>query len=330
MSGVPIRGSRILVTGGSGTIGSTVVDQLVAAGAEDVVVLDNLVRGSTRNLDPALESGVVSLVRGDVADTAVLAELSAGRDLVFHLAALRITLCAAEPRQALYSLVDGTFNVFEAAQAAGVKRLIFSSSASVYGMAEEFPTNEHHHPYNNDTLYGGAKVFGEQLQASFYSMYGLEGISLRYFNVYGPRMDVHGRYTEVLVRWMGRIERGEPPLIFGDGLQTLDLVYTSDIARANLSAAEADIPLGTYNVASGTEISLRDLASALCSAMDRPDLTPEFGPERAVNPVARRLADTRAAAKDLGFVATVTLETGLRELVTWWRDTTSSGQEPLE
>lgn len=325
MSGVPIRGSRILVTGGAGTIGSTVVDQLVAAGADEIAVLDNFIRGNPRNLSGALDSGTVKVVNGDVSDSETLHELSAERDLVFHLAALRITLCAAEPRQALHSLVDGTFNVFEAAQDTGVKRVIFSSSASVYGMADEFPTSERHHPYNNDTLYGGAKIFGEQLQASFYAMYGLEGVSLRYFNVYGPRMDVHGRYTEVLVRWMERIERGEAPLIFGDGLQTLDLVHTADIARANLLAAEADVPLGTYNVASGTEITLRDLASALCAAMDRPELEPEFGPERSVNPVQRRLADTRAASRDLGFTATIGLDEGLRELVSWWRANATPG-----
>ena len=162
-------------------------------------------------------------------------------DIVFHLAAIRITQCAEEPRLALEVLVDGTYNVFEAAAEKGVRRVVASSSASVYGLAEEFPTRESHHPYANDTLYGAAKVFNEGLLRSFHAMYGLDYVALRYFNVYGPRMDVHGLYTEVLVRWMERITEGKPPLIFGDGAQTMDFVYMDDIARANMLAATSDV-----------------------------------------------------------------------------------------
>ena len=164
----------------------------------------------------------------------------AGIDLVFHQAAIRITQCAEEPRLALEVLVDGTFNVLEAAVAAGVRKVVAASSASVYGLADEFPTTERHHPYANDTLYGAAKVFNEGMLRSFHAMYGLDYVALRYFNVYGPRMDVHGLYTEVLIRWMERIEAGQPPLILGDGTQTMDFVFTDDIARANLLAADAD------------------------------------------------------------------------------------------
>jgi len=185
-------------------------------------------------------------------------------------------------------------------------------------MAEEFPTTERHHHHNNDTFYGAAKSFNEGMVRSFRAMYGIDYVALRYFNVYGPRMDVHGLYTEVLVRWMERIADGKPPLIFGDGLQTMDFIYTTDIARANILAATSDVADGVYNVASGTETSLLGLAEALLRAMDS-DLSVEHGPERAVNGVARRLASTEAAFSDLGFTSTVGLEDGLRELVAWWR-----------
>jgi UDP-glucose 4-epimerase len=313
-----LEGTTVLVTGGAGTIGSTLVDQLLDAGVAHVDVLDNLVRGRRANLDGALATGRVELVDGDIRDARLVDELTAGKDLVFHQAAIRITQCAEEPRLALEVLVDGTFNVVEAAAKHRVKKLIAASSASVYGMAEEFPTTERHHHENNDTLYGAAKTFNEGLVRSFRAMQGLDYVLLRYFNVYGPRMDVHGLYTEVLVRWMERIADGKPPLIFGDGRQTMDFVCVPDIARANVLAARSDIVEGTYNIASGTETSLLELAEALLRAMDS-DLGVEHGPERAVNGVVRRLADTSAAKRDLGFEATIGLDEGLRELVEWWR-----------
>jgi UDP-glucose 4-epimerase len=319
MSAVPLRGRRALVTGGAGTIGSAVCDQLVAAGAAEVIVLDNLVRGRRANLASALAAGPVTLVEGDIRDRPLLRRLTAGIDVVFHLAAIRITQCAEDPRLALEVLVDGTFDVVEAAADAEVSKVVASSSASVYGLAEVFPTSESHHPYANDTFYGAAKVFNEAMLRSFHTMNGLDYVALRYFNVYGPRMDVHGVYTEVLVRWMERIASGKPPLILGDGLQTMDFVFTEDIARANILAAEADVTDEVFNIASGVETSLRELASALTRVMGRPDLEPEYGPARRVNSVTRRLADTAAARDRLGFSAHVDLDTGLARLVEWWR-----------
>jgi UDP-glucose 4-epimerase len=242
-----------------------------------------------------------------------------GVDIVFHQAALRITQCAEEPRLAVEVLVDGTLNVLEEAVRAGVKKVIAASSASVYGMAEEFPTTEQHHPYNNRTLYGAAKTFNEGLLRSFHDMYGLDYVALRYFNVYGPRMDVYGVYTEVLIRWMERIAAGQPPLIFGDGNQTMDFVYIEDIARANILAAKVMVTDEVFNVASGTETSLNELAHSLLGVMGS-DLQPEYGPERKVNPVPRRLADTKKARQLLEFEARVPLEVGLRRLVAWWRE----------
>jgi UDP-glucose 4-epimerase len=308
---------RVLVTGGGGAIGSSVTDELVLAGAEEVIVLDNFVRGRRENLDWALANGPVRLVEGDIRDRALVERLMEGIDHVFHLAAIRITQCAEEPRLALEVLVDGTFNVVEAAADANVDKLVAASSASVYGMAEVFPTGEMHHHHANDTLYGAAKSFNEGLIRSFRAMRGLDHVLLRYFNVYGPRMDVHGLYTEVLVRWMERIADGRPPLVFGDGRQTMDFVFTSDIARANVLAASSDVVEGVFNVASGTETSLLELAERLSAVMGS-TLPVEHGPERAVNGVARRLADVSAARERLGFVAEVGLDEGLRQLVEWW------------
>jgi UDP-glucose 4-epimerase len=313
-----LQGARVLVTGGAGTIGSTIVDHLITAGVEQVAVLDNLVRGRRANLDDAVATGRVELVEGDLRDRDLVHDLTRGKDIVFHQAAIRITQCAEEPRLALEVLVDGTFNVFEAAADHGVGKLVAASSASVYGMAEDFPTTERHHHHNNDTFYGAAKSFNEGMARSFRAMTGLDYVLLRYFNVYGPRMDVHGLYTEVLVRWMERIADGLPPLIFGDGRQTMDFIHTRDVARANILAAGSGVREGVYNVASGEETSLLQLAEALLRAMDS-GLEVEHGPDRAINGVVRRLADVSAARLDLGFAAETGLEDGLRELVDWWR-----------
>ena len=312
-----LTGASVLVTGGAGTIGSTIVDQLLDEGVGRIRILDNLVRGRRANIAAALDDPRVELIVGDLRDVDLVHDVTKGCDLVFHQAAIRITQCAEEPRLALEVLVDGTFSVLEAAARYGVDKVVAASSASVYGMAEEFPTGERHHHHNNDTFYGAAKSFNEGMLRSFRAMNGLNYVALRYFNVYGPRMDVHGLYTEVLVRWMERIADGKPPLIFGDGTQTMDFVYTEDIARANLLAAKSDLTEGVYNIANQVETSLNDLAKALLQAMDS-DLPIEYLPPRAVNGVERRLADTSAARRDLGFSADVSLDTGLRRLVEWW------------
>jgi UDP-glucose 4-epimerase len=312
-----MNGQRTLITGGAGLVGSHIADQLVRAGAGEVVVLDNFVRGRRSNLAWALANGPVTIVEGDIQDRELLGELLPSVDVVFHQAAIRITQCAEEPRLALDVLADGTFNVLEAAVAAGVGKVVAASSASVYGLAETFPTGETHHLYNNRTIYGAAKAFNEGLLRAFHEMYGLNYAALRYFNVYGPRMDIHGVYTEVLIRWMERIAAGQPPLILGDGSQTMDFVYIEDVARANLAAAASEASDEVFNVASGVETSLDDLAKVLLRVMGS-DLRPEYGPERSVNRVARRLADTSAARERLGFEATVGLEEGLGRLVAWW------------
>lgn len=313
----PLAGARVLVTGGGGFIGSTISDLLVAEGVDEIVVLDNFVRGRRENLAHAEGSGRLRLIQGDITNRPLVRKLMLGVDTVFHLAAIRITQCAEDPRLAVDVMVNGTYNVVEAAADAGVRKIVASSSASVYGLAETFPTDEAHHPYDNRTIYGAAKLFNEGLLRSFKDMRDLDYVALRYFNVYGPRMDIHGVYTEVLVRWMDRIAGAQPPLILGDGTQTMDFVYITDVARANIAAAKADVTDQVYNVGTGVESSLSVLAATLLQVMGS-DLAPEHGPERNVNPVGRRKADISRAQRDLGFTAEVDLAEGLRRLVAWW------------
>jgi len=313
-----MRIERVLITGGAGLVGSHIADLLVRENNPEIIVFDNFVRGRRENLSWAMTHGRIQIVEGDIRDPKLLREVMQGVDLVFHQAAIRITQCAEEPRLALEVLADGTFNVLEAAVAARVKKVVAASSASVYGLAEEFPTTEKHHPYNNRTFYGAAKVFNEGLLRSFHEMYGLDYVALRYFNVYGPRMDIYGAYTEVLIRWMERIADGQPPLILGDGTQTMDFVFIEDIARANLLAANASITDEVFNVASGIETSLNDLAATLLRVMSS-NLKPEYGPARKVNAVPRRLAETGNAKQKIGFGAQVGLDEGLHRLVAWWQ-----------
>jgi UDP-glucose 4-epimerase len=314
-----LKGKRVLVTGGAGFIGSHIVDLLCDEGCIEIVALDNMVRGRPENLAHASARGPVRLVQGDIRDGKLMASLVKAADIVFHQAALRITHCAVEPRLAMEVMVQATFDLLELCVEHNVEKVIAASSASVYGLAEEFPTTERQNPYDNRTLYGAAKVFNEGLLRTFNDMHGLDYVAFRYFNVYGDRMDIHGRYTEVLIRWMERLEAGLPPIIFGDGQQTMDFVHVRDIARANILGARAKASDQVFNVASGKETSLAQLAAALASVMGHRGLTPEFAPERSVNPVPRRLASTTKAERLLGFRAAVPLEQGLHDLVEWWR-----------
>jgi UDP-glucose 4-epimerase len=309
---------RVMVTGGGGLIGSHLVDALLEAGAPDVVVLDDFSRGRRENLSRAAASGRLRIVEGDVRDPRDVARAMDGASVVFHEAGIRITQCAEDPRLAKEIMVDGTFNVLEGAVRAGVRRIVAASTASVYGPAEVFPTRETHHPYGNRTLYGAAKLFNEGLLRSFNDMYGLEYVALRYFNVYGPRMDTFGAYTEVLIRWMEAIDAGRPLVIFGEGTETMDFVHVEDVARATMLAATAPVSDAVFNVGTGIETSLNALADKLLSIMESP-LRPQHAPPRKVNPVARRLASVEDAQRGLGFRAQVRLDEGLRSLVAWWR-----------
>jgi UDP-glucose 4-epimerase len=321
-----LKDSTILVTGGAGLIGSHIVDLLLQEGVREVRVLDNLVRGRRDNLCRALGDGRVTFIEDDVRDRTVVADAVAGCNYVFHQAAIRITLCAQQPRDCIDVLVGGSFNVFEAAVKHAVRKVVYASSASVYGAAEQFPTDERHHPFNNRTLYGAAKLMNEGIAHSFHDVYGLPSVGLRYFNVYGPRMDVTGAYTEVLIRWLDCVDENRPPQIHGDGSTSMDFVYAEDIARANLLALKSDRVDDVYNVGSGAETSLRELWQAVQRVTGAAHLSPEFLPPRSVNPVPRRLADISRAKRELGFSATTTLDEGLRRLIQWRRKTLEAVQ----
>jgi UDP-glucose 4-epimerase len=312
-----LKDKRILVTGGAGFVGSHIVDQLLKERCRGIVVVDNMVRGRRENLANAGRN--VDLIEADIRDRSLMERLIGQADVIFHQAALRITHCAADPRLAMEVMANATFDILELCARRGVERVIAASSASVYGMAGTFPTTEAHHPYSNRTLYGAAKAFNEAILRSLNEMYGLRYVALRYFNVYGPRMDIHGKYTEVLIRWMECIDAGMHPVIFGNGLHTMDFVHVRDVARANILAAKADVDDAVFNVGSGAETSLVDLARLLLRIMGREDLEPRFADERKVNPVSRRLASTDAARRCLGFETSVPLEQGLAGLVDWWR-----------
>ncbi|MGH9240680.1 MAG: NAD-dependent epimerase/dehydratase family protein [Vicinamibacterales bacterium] len=311
--------STIVVTGGAGLIGSTTVDQLLRLHApRRIVIFDDFSRGTRANLTTSATDARLQIVEGDIRDRDAVARVVEGADALIHMAALRITACAADPREAFDVMCTGSFNVVEAAHQAGVQKIVAASTASVYGLADTFPTNESHHPYGNRTWYGAAKLMLEGLLRSFNDMYGLPYVALRYFNVYGPRMDIDGKYTEVLIRWMERLDAGQPPLIYGDGRQTMDFVYVDDAARATILALASNVSDEVFNVASGVETSLNELAAALSHVMNV-RRTSEHALERTVNAVTRRLAATERAERMLGFTAAVSLEEGLARLVEWWR-----------
>lgn len=310
-----LEGAKCLVTGGAGFVGSAIVDQLLDAGAAEVRVLDNFVRGNLSNLSQAFEKGGVRVTEGSVSDRAVVDELVQGVDYVFHQAALRITRCAEAPREAVEVLIDGTLNVLESAMRHGVKKIVAASSASVYGEPSYLPIDESH-PFNNRTIYGAGKIAGEQMLRAYYTTSGLPYVAFRYFNVYGPRMDITGVYTEVLIRWLDAIESGKPPLIFGDGSQSMDFVFVEDVARINLLAAQSDVTDEVFNVGTGIQTSLNELCEVLLRLTES-KLRPEHREARSIANVQNRRAAVEKAKQRLGFEATVSLEQGLRELIRW-------------
>lgn len=312
-----IEKSHILITGGAGFIGSYVVEELLKYKPGKIIILDNLIRGSFENMQAFIDNPVVEFVKGDIRDTILLDKCMAGVDYVFHMAALRINACAANPREGFEVMLKSTFEVAELCVKHQVKKIIYSSSASVYGLAQHFPTPETDNPYDNQTFYGGAKLWGEQLFRSYRFMYGLDYVALRYFNVYGPRMDTDGKYTEVMIRWLDCISERKAPLIYGDGSTSMDFVYVKEVARANVAALLADVADHIFNVGNCEETSLKQLLEALLE-VNQSDLEPEYREENIINPVSRRQADNSKAKEFLKFEPTVSLELGLKELSDWY------------
>jgi len=312
-----IAGNHFLVTGGAGFVGSCVVEALLAQGAGKVLVIDNLLRGSHRNMMAFSEDPRIHFYQADICETKILKQCLSGIDGVFHLAAHRILRCAEDPIAGHRVMVDATFDLVELARRSGVAKIVYSSSASVYGQAQTLPTSETEPPYENRTLYGAAKLYGEQLLRSYHDMFGLDYVALRYFNIYGPRMDTEGKYTEVLIRWLDCIRDGRRPLIFGDGLTSMDFVYVEDVARANILAMLSDATDVAVNVGSGQMTSLTELLQQLLS-VNQSALQPQYQSERRVNPVRKRQAATRLARELLGFEAEIDLAEGLRRLSEWY------------
>ena len=323
-----LKNTRILITGGAGFVGSYVVEQLLAEFVKEIVIIDNFIRGSQENIKDTLASGCVKLIEGDIRNRELLNQTFEGIDYCFHLAALRITHCASQPREALEIMYDATFDVLDNCVRHKVKKLILASTASIYGQAEKFPTTEDHHPYNNFTLYGAAKMANELMCRSFAQMSGLKFNALRYFNIYGPRMDTYGKYTEVLIRWYYLIKEGKQPLIYGDGKQTMDLIYVEDIARASILSLKSETTNEVFNIACGVETSLEQLCFLLLEVMGS-KLKPQYIPvpeERKKVEVMRRWADVSKAKKMIDFTAQINLREGLIKLVNWLDAKNSSPQ----
>jgi UDP-glucose 4-epimerase len=312
-----IKDSVIFVSGGAGFIGSYLIEELMLHQPKKIIILDNLIRGSLENMKNFSKDPRVEFIEGDIRDNALLEKCIAGSDYVFHMAALRINACVADPQAGFEVMLHSTFNLANLCVKHKVKKVVYSSSASVYGLAQHFPTPETDNPYNNQTFYGAAKMWGEQLFRSFKFMYGLDYVALRYFNVYGSRMDTDGKYTEVMIKWLDCVRDNKQPAIFGDGSDSMDFVHVKDVAHANVLALLSDVTDESFNVGDQVETNLKQMLAALLK-VNNSDLTPEFKPANSYNPVARRLADISKAKKLLGYEPSISLEEGLRELSQWY------------
>lgn len=306
--------SRILVMGGAGLVGSHLVDQLTQEPLREIIVLDNFVRGTRANLRQAVQDDRVRVVEGSISDLALLHELMQDTDYVFHLAALWLYECVHQPRAALEVNVVGTYNVVETAQQAGVKKVVYSSSASVYGDALSTPMTEEH-PFNNRTMYGATKIAGEQFFRAFYEQHGLDYVGLRYMNIYGPRTDYKGTYVSVIMKVLDRIDQGQPPIIFGDGSQTYDFIHVHDVARANILVLKSDATDEFFNIGMGVKTSINELVHLLLDITGS-DLQPEYRPQEEMF-VTHRVGSTEKAERMLGFRARIPLDEGLRSVVEW-------------
>src|SRR3989440_6247786 len=321
-----LNDSRVLVIGGAGFVGSHIVDQLTREQVREIVVLDNFVRGTRENLRAAAKDSRVTIVEGSITDLDLLRSLIAGTDYVFHLAALWLFECVHEPRSALDVNVVGTYNVIEAAQRAGVKKVVYSSSASVYGDAVFTPMTEEH-PFNNRTMYGATKIAGEQFFRAFYEQHKLDYVGLRYMNIYGPRMDYKGTYVSVIMKVLDRIDQGLPPVILGDGSQAYDFIHVKDVARANILALKSDATDEFFNVGMGVKTTIDELVQMLLEITES-NLKPEYHPQEQMF-VSQRVGSTGKAERLLGFRATVQLKNGLRSVVEWRQQDTRALAEAV-
>ena len=312
-----LSGKKIVVIGGAGLVGSHIVDQLIDEPVSQIVVYDNFVRGSRKNLEVAnARSRKITLEDASILNVDRLQKNLEGAGGVFLLAALWLGECVADPRAAIQVNVVGTFNVIEAAIKAGVERVVYSSSASVYGDAVSTPMTEDH-PFNNRTMYGATKIAGEQFFRALYEQHKLPYVGLRYMNVYGPRMDYHGTYVSVIMKVLDRIEQNQPPVIFGDGSQAYDFIHVTDVARANILSMKAEVADQFFNIGTGVKTTINELVHLLLKISES-SLEPEYRPEEQMF-VTHRVSSTERSERQLGFRANIPLEEGLRSVVEWRR-----------
>jgi len=312
-----LKGKKLVLVGGAGLIGSHTVDHLIKEDVKEIVIYDNFVRGRAENLHQALKDPRVRIfdAGGDVLQTDILEAALDGADGVFHLAALWLLQCHEFPRSAFDVNVRGTFNVMEACVKKGVKRLVYSSSASVYGDAVEEPMTEDH-PFNNQNFYGATKICGEAMLRSFHHRYGLNYVGLRYMNVYGPRQDYHGAYIAVIMKMLDAIDRGESPTIMGDGSEAFDFVAVEDCGLANVCAMKADTKDRFYNVGTGKRTSLKQLAEMLLVLTDCKKPI-NYAPRSQATLVRNRIGSAKRAREEIGFIADIDLMNGLKRLIEW-------------
>lgn len=315
-----IKGKKLVVIGGAGLIGSHTVDRLLTEDVKEVLIYDNFVRGRVENLANALKDPRVKIydVGGDIMQTDILESAFEGADGVFHLAALWLLQCHEYPRSAFDVNVRGTFNVMEACVKKGVKRLVYSSSASVYGDAVEEPMTEDH-PFNNKNFYGATKIAGEAMMRAFHHRYGLNFVGLRYMNVYGPRQDYHGAYIAVIMKMLDAIDRGDGPTIMGDGSEAFDFVAVEDCGMANVCAMKADTNDRFYNVGTGKRTSLKELAELILEITGC-GLPINFAPRSQATLVRNRVGSPKRASAEIGFTAGLDLRDGLKQLIEWRAD----------
>lgn len=318
-----LKGKNILVLGGAGFIGGFVVRELLRHDVAKITVYDNFTRGKLSNLEDCLKGPRCEVYPfgGDIREVDVLDKAFEGVDYVFHLAAMWLLHCKDFPRTAYDVNMTGTFNVLEACVKHKVKKLIYSSSASVYGDALEVPMTESH-PYNNKNFYGATKIAGEAMCTAFNDRYGLEIIGLRYMNVYGPGQDQHAVYSGVVPIMLNKIDAGETPMINGDGSQAYDFIYVEDVARSNICAALSDTPFGFYNVGTEVQTTIKELCELILKLKES-DLSVKYRPYSADDAralVKNRIGSIERAHKDLDFIFKYSLEDGLTKLI-HWRDT---------
>lgn len=312
-----IQGKKLVVVGGAGLIGSHTVDKLVEQDVREIVIYDNFARGSLGNLENALKDPRVKIyeVGGDICQPDILESAFDGADGVFHFAALWLLQCHDYPASAFKVNIEGTFNVLQACVRKNIARLVYSSSASVYGDAVTEPMAEDH-PFLNKNFYGATKIAGEAMARSFHHRYGLNFVGLRYMNVYGPRQDYHGAYIAVIMKMLDAIDRGEAPTILGDGSEAFDFVAVEDCARANVCAMKADVSDMFFNVGTGLRTSLKELAEKLLN-LTGCNQQINYAERSAATLVRNRIGCPKLAAEKIGYTAEIDLDEGLKRLIDW-------------